>query len=102
MALGRLTCCVHHDLLLLSSVHNFFSLGSATTHTDLQLRAHEKGIEVKVVHNASIMNAVGICGLQLYRFGEVMIQKCKNVLNLFLICGSENRIIFFSSVCVSI
>jgi diphthine synthase len=44
---------------------------SATTHTDLQLRAHERGIPVKVVHNASVMNAVGACGLQLYRFGEV-------------------------------
>jgi diphthine methyl ester synthase len=43
----------------------------ATTHTDLQLRAREKGIEVKIIHNASIMNAVGACGLQLYRFGQV-------------------------------
>ena len=43
----------------------------ATTHTDLQLRAHALGIETKVIHNASIMNAVGCCGLQLYRFGEV-------------------------------
>lgn len=46
-------------------------LGSATTHTDLQLRAHQKKVEVKVIHNASVMNAVGVCGLQLYRFGEV-------------------------------
>lgn len=44
----------------------------ATTHTDLQLRAREKGIPVKVVHNASVMNAVGACGLQLYRFGEAV------------------------------
>mmetsp|Transcript_21396 Transcript_21396/g.36485 ORF Transcript_21396/g.36485 Transcript_21396/m.36485 type:complete len:299 (+) Transcript_21396:2-898(+) len=42
----------------------------ATTHTDLQLRARERGIQVSVVHNASVMNAVGACGLQLYRFGE--------------------------------
>uniref|UniRef100_A0A7S3QKH8 diphthine methyl ester synthase n=2 Tax=Dunaliella tertiolecta TaxID=3047 RepID=A0A7S3QKH8_DUNTE len=42
----------------------------ATTHTDLQLRARQQGIPVKVVHNASVMNAVGACGLQLYRFGE--------------------------------
>lgn len=42
----------------------------ATTHTDLQLRARERGIPVRVVHNASVMNAVGACGLQLYRFGE--------------------------------
>lgn len=39
----------------------------ATTHTDLVLRAKQKGINVEVVHNASIMNAVGCCGLQLYR-----------------------------------
>jgi len=43
----------------------------ATTHTDLQLRARQLGIPVRVVHNASVMNAVGTCGLQLYRFGEV-------------------------------
>jgi diphthine synthase len=42
----------------------------ATTHTDLQLRARERGIPVRVIHNASVMNAVGACGLQLYKFGE--------------------------------
>lgn len=46
-------------------------LHRATTHTDLQLRASALGITVKIIHNASIMNAVGACGLQLYRFGEV-------------------------------
>ncbi|CAG9467082.1 unnamed protein product [Pedinophyceae sp. YPF-701] len=44
----------------------------ATTHTDLQIRAREKGIPVQVIHNASIMNAVAACGLQLYRFGEAI------------------------------
>jgi len=44
---------------------------SATTHIDLMLRAKEKGIEVKVIHNASILTAVGITGLQLYKFGKV-------------------------------
>ncbi|XP_053673241.1 diphthine methyl ester synthase [Anopheles nili] len=44
----------------------------ATTHTDLLLRAKEKGIQTSVVHNASIMNAVGCCGLQLYHFGETV------------------------------
>ena len=38
----------------------------ATTHTDMFLRAHELGLRVQVVHNASIMNAVGCTGLQLY------------------------------------
>ncbi|KAK1303333.1 putative diphthine synthase [Acorus calamus] len=30
------------------------------------------GLEVKVMHNASVMNAIGICGLQLYRYGEAV------------------------------
>jgi diphthine synthase len=30
------------------------------------------GVDVKVVHNASVMNAVGVCGLQLYRYGETV------------------------------
>lgn len=47
------------------------NLCRATTHTDLQIRAHQKGIKVEVIHNASILNAVGACGLQLYRYGEV-------------------------------
>lgn len=42
----------------------------ATTHTDLMLRAKEKGIKVKFVHNASILNAIGVVGLELYKFGK--------------------------------
>ncbi|MBR9702896.1 diphthine synthase [Candidatus Woesearchaeota archaeon] len=42
----------------------------ATTHTDLVLRAKEMGVEVEIVHNASIMNAVGVVGLELYKFGK--------------------------------
>lgn len=37
---------------------------SATTHSDLVLRAVNAGIPYRVIHNASIMNAVGCCGLQ--------------------------------------
>ncbi|EGG18795.1 diphthamide biosynthesis protein 5 [Cavenderia fasciculata] len=44
----------------------------ATTHTDLIMRAKELNITVKIVHNASIMNAVGCCGLQLYTFGQTI------------------------------
>ena len=44
----------------------------ATTHTDLILRAKEKGVKVQIIHNASIMNAVGCAGLQLYHFGETI------------------------------
>ena len=44
----------------------------ATTHTDLILRAVERGISYKVIHNASIMNAIASTGLQLYNFGETV------------------------------
>ncbi|MCK4589644.1 MAG: diphthine synthase [Nanoarchaeota archaeon] len=43
---------------------------SATTHIDLFLRAKEKNIKTEVIHNASILTAVGITGLQLYKFGK--------------------------------
>eukprot|EP00002_Diphylleia_rotans_P038302 TRINITY_DN8694_c0_g1_i1.p1 TRINITY_DN8694_c0_g1~~TRINITY_DN8694_c0_g1_i1.p1 ORF type:complete len:287 (+),score=73.28 TRINITY_DN8694_c0_g1_i1:50-910(+) len=44
----------------------------ATTHTDITQRAIEMGVQFKVVHNASIMNAVSCCGLQLYHFGQTV------------------------------
>ncbi|CAG8606916.1 8287_t:CDS:2, partial [Ambispora gerdemannii] len=44
----------------------------ATTHTDLVLRARELNIPVTTIHNASIMNSVGACGLQLYNFGQTI------------------------------
>lgn len=44
----------------------------ATTHTDLVLRAKLQNIPVEVIHNASIMNAIGSCGLQLYNFGQTV------------------------------
>ncbi|RKO97860.1 hypothetical protein CXG81DRAFT_15553 [Caulochytrium protostelioides] len=44
----------------------------ATTHTDLVLRAKERHIPVRSIPNASIMNAVGVCGLQLYNYGQTV------------------------------
>ncbi|KAK8935998.1 putative diphthine synthase [Platanthera zijinensis] len=44
----------------------------ATTHSDLVVRAKKLSLEVEVIHNASIMNAIGVCGLQLYRYGETV------------------------------
>lgn len=44
----------------------------ATTHADLFLRAQELGGQVEIVHNASIFTAVGLTGLQLYKFGETV------------------------------
>lgn len=64
---------------ILSNVENeeiaFLVVGDpfgATTHTDLVLRAQEKGAKVQVIHNASILSAIGCCGLQLYSFGETV------------------------------
>ena len=42
----------------------------ATTHIDLFLRAKKEGIKCNVIHNASILSAVGIIGLQVYKFGK--------------------------------
>jgi len=44
----------------------------ATTHTDLLLRARALSIPARIIHNASIMNAIGACGLQLYNFGQAV------------------------------
>ncbi|KAG8345207.1 putative Tetrapyrrole (Corrin Porphyrin) Methylase [Trypanosoma vivax] len=44
----------------------------ATTHSDLVLRCHQQNIKYRIIHNASIINVVGGCGLQLYRFGQVL------------------------------
>mmetsp|Transcript_4435 Transcript_4435/g.13115 ORF Transcript_4435/g.13115 Transcript_4435/m.13115 type:complete len:280 (-) Transcript_4435:29-868(-) len=44
----------------------------ATTHTDIALRAREMGATVEVVLNASVMGAVGKCGLQLYSYGQTV------------------------------
>ena len=42
----------------------------ATTHSDMFVRCQKMGIKVQIIHNASIMNAIGCSGLQLYRFGQ--------------------------------
>ncbi len=43
---------------------------SATTHVELYRLAKEQNVDVEVVHNASVLTAVGITGLQLYKFGK--------------------------------
>jgi len=43
----------------------------STTHVDLRLRAHERGIDTRLVHGTSASTAAaGLCGLQNYRFGK--------------------------------
>jgi len=44
----------------------------ATTHSDIILRARSEGVQVRVIHNASVMGAVASCGLQLYNFGQTV------------------------------
>ncbi len=44
---------------------------SATTHVELFRLAKEQQVEVKVIHNASILTSVGIVGLQLYKYGRI-------------------------------
>ncbi len=43
---------------------------AATTHLDLMLRAKKMGVKVHYVPNASIMNAIGVVGLELYKYGK--------------------------------
>ena len=43
---------------------------AATTHIDLFLRAKKEGIKCSIIHNASIISAVGATGLQVYKFGK--------------------------------
>ncbi len=44
----------------------------ATTHVELLLEAKKTGIETHIVHNASIVNAIGCTGLQVYKFGRTI------------------------------
>ena len=44
---------------------------SATTHMELVLQARKKKVPVYVIENASVLTAVGITGLFLYKFGRV-------------------------------
>jgi diphthine synthase len=43
---------------------------SATTHIELVRLAREKKVQVNIVNNASILTAVGIVGLELYKYGK--------------------------------
>jgi len=44
---------------------------SATTHIDIYTRAKDAGIKVEIINNASVLTAIGITGLELYKFGKV-------------------------------
>lgn len=44
---------------------------TATTHTTLILETKKRKIKVKIIHNASVMDAVAETGLHLYKFGKI-------------------------------
>lgn len=44
---------------------------SATTHMALYLEAKKAGVPVNVVFNASVVTAVGLVGLELYKYGKI-------------------------------
>jgi len=43
---------------------------SATTHVELFRLAKEKNVPVQIINNASVVTAVGIVGLELYKYGK--------------------------------
>src|SRR3989344_5389791 len=44
---------------------------AATTHIELFIQAKKQNIQIKIINNASVLNAIGITGLSLYNFGKV-------------------------------
>ena len=44
---------------------------TATTHISLIEEAQKRGIKCEVIYNASILDAVGETGLQIYKFGKI-------------------------------
>ena len=66
----HLGMCMHTPYSFTTSL--IHTTRSATTHADIILRARALNIQTKVIHNASIMNAIGACGLQLYNFGQTV------------------------------
>lgn len=44
----------------------------ATTHSDIHIRALERGVKVETIHNVSILNVKGCYGLYSYNFGKTV------------------------------
>lgn len=44
---------------------------TATTHISLIQEARKQKIDCKIIHNASVLDAVGETGLQIYKFGKI-------------------------------
>lgn len=43
----------------------------ATTHLGLRLSALQNKVPVEIIHNASIVSAIGVIGLELYKYGKI-------------------------------
>ena len=43
----------------------------ATTHISIILKAKQQNIPVKIINNASIVSAIGMTGLEVYKFGKI-------------------------------
>ncbi len=44
----------------------------ATTHSSIILEAKKKNVEIRIVHNASIVSAIAESGLHIYKFGRIV------------------------------
>ncbi len=44
----------------------------ATTHVELLIEAKKQKIRTEVIHNASVVSAIGITGLHIYKFGKTV------------------------------
>ena len=56
---------------------------SATTHIDLFLQCKKQKIKIEVIDNLSILTAIGITGLFLYKFGAVVSIPFQNVKSFY-------------------
>jgi len=67
---------------------------AATTHIELFKQAKQQQIPIQIVHNASILTAIGITGLQLYKFGRTtsipFLEKVPNLETPYLVI-KENQ-----------
>ncbi len=68
---------------------------SATTHTEIFKSAKKTGVPIIVINNASILTAIGITGLQLYKFGKTTSlpfpEEQPNVETPYLVLGENQK-----------
>jgi diphthine synthase len=66
----------------------------ATTHLDLWTRAKEKGIDCEIIHNASVLNVIGVVGLELYKYGKAtsIPFENENVISPYVVLANNQKI----------